>query len=207
LARDGYNILIVGRNSAKVNTKLEEIKTLYPTVKTRSVIGDLGQLTKFADYRKIEELTSDIDVAILVLNAGVKDDVKFVTNHSDKMVQDILNVNAVHMTFMAKVFINRLIQRNKDSSAILVVGSGVRALPIPGLNLYCATKKCVYYMCKAMGDDMVRQNKNVKVVCYDSGAVSTNMTEHNKHMISPEEAAERALGSLSKPMEYCSFES
>ena len=144
-------------------------------------------------------------MSLLCLNAGVMD-YNFVRMQTDKWVQDILNVNAVHVAFMTKVFIKRLVERNLDSSAILVTGSGLRALPIPGINVYCGTKKFVYYMCKALGEDLKRQKKKVRVVCFDSGPVSTNMTEHNKGMIGPEVASERALSALGKTLELNSFE-
>ena len=88
---------------------------------------------------------------------------------------------------MAKAFIKRLIDRNNENTAILVIGSGLQLIKAPGLNIYAATKRFVNYLCRAIGNDFDRQNYKVRVICYDSGAVKTNMTK-NGFGANPEEA-------------------
>ena len=68
------------------------------------------------------------------------------------MVQDILTVNAVSVSHFTKVFIERLLQ--SDNSKLLVVGSGIRAIPAPGMALYSSTKQWVYYFCKTLGSEL-----------------------------------------------------
>ena len=90
------------------------------------------------------------------------------------MVQDILTVNAVSVSHLSKVFMDRLML--KQNAAILVVGSGIRAIPAPAMCLYSSTKNWVYYFCKTLGSELKKQGSSVKVVCFEPGGVATKMT-------------------------------
>ena len=66
---------------------------------------------------------------------------------------------------------------NSSETAILVIGSGIRAIPAPGMNLYSTTKNFVYYLCKCIGYEQVKTDSKVKVLCYEPGGVATKMTK------------------------------
>ena len=51
--------------------KLKEIKEYSKKdIKTMSIQADLGKLTKIQEYESIAEKLKDIDIGILILNAG-----------------------------------------------------------------------------------------------------------------------------------------
>ena len=59
-------------------------------------------------------------------------------------------------------------------SAILTIGSGIRAIPAPGLNLYSSTKQFLYYLTKSMAYEL--KDSNLDLLCYEPGGVDTKMT-------------------------------
>ena len=51
--------------------KLEEIKkSANHEIKTKYIVADFSSMTKYADYQYIAEEIKDIDIGMLVLNAG-----------------------------------------------------------------------------------------------------------------------------------------
>lgn len=65
---------MVARNQSKMNEKIELIKKDLgekgSIIKFRSVIADLGKLGTMKEYEGLADKLKDIDIAMLVLNAG-----------------------------------------------------------------------------------------------------------------------------------------
>ena len=53
LAADGFNICIISRSKTKIDSKLEEIKTMHPKVKTLGIVCDFAKLSTVAQYRDL----------------------------------------------------------------------------------------------------------------------------------------------------------
>ena len=51
LAAQGFNICMVSRNKEKIDTKLAEIKELFPLCETRGVVADLSKMSTMEEYR------------------------------------------------------------------------------------------------------------------------------------------------------------
>ena len=88
LAENGFNILIVARNEAKIKVKLNEIRELIgiKNFKTDYIIADFGEMNKISQYKQLifdEIMKRGIDIGVLCLNAGVT----YKTTHFD-LVQD-----------------------------------------------------------------------------------------------------------------------
>ena len=177
LAELGYGIAIVGRNREKTEGKLEEIRKLFPGTQTKAIIADIGQLTKLADYEQIELQTRDINVKYLVLSAGLCT-IQTVTDMTDREFQDMIVVNAVSVAMLIKVFMARLTAsaESKPEPGILILGSGIRAVPAPCMNLYSSTKHFVNCLSHSLGYELQRAKSKVRIVCYEPGGTDTKMT-------------------------------
>jgi len=72
LARQKFNICIVSRNENKMKEKLEEISKEVgdPNLKTRYIVADFSKLHSIEDYKYIKDQLNDVDVGVLILNAG-----------------------------------------------------------------------------------------------------------------------------------------
>ena len=106
LAKQGFNICIIGRNQEKVNQKLQEIREgCGRVIETKAVIADLAKYTTISDYEKIADQVKDLDIAMLLLNAGVAQFYPF-TEASNDLIEQMVSVNALHPIYLAKVLLN-----------------------------------------------------------------------------------------------------
>ena len=71
LARQGFNICVVARNLDKINQKLQDIReSCGRVIETKAVVADFAKMSTIEDYQRISDELKDIDIAILLLNAG-----------------------------------------------------------------------------------------------------------------------------------------
>ena len=76
LARQGFNIVMVSRNEAKMKEKVEELKREVKgkggrEIETRIVVADFAGLSTMQQYKEvIFEQVADLDIGVVVLNAG-----------------------------------------------------------------------------------------------------------------------------------------
>lgn len=56
---------MISRNEEKIKEKLKSIHT-----KTRCIVADMGKMANYQDYAKVAKEVEDIDIGMLVLNAG-----------------------------------------------------------------------------------------------------------------------------------------
>ena len=65
----------------------------------------------------------------------------------------MVDVNVTHVIMMTKLFVEKLIKREKKS-AIINVGSTVGYNVMSGNAVYCATKAAVMYFTEAIGIEL-----------------------------------------------------
>lgn len=92
----------MARNEQKMKEKLA---TMPSSVETKYVVADFFEMTKIEDYQRIATELKSLDIALLFLNAGVGQVGPF-SEIPDYRVQAVMNINAVHPTYMAKVLVN-----------------------------------------------------------------------------------------------------
>jgi len=69
-------------------------------------VADFSQMKSIEDYeRLVQDKISKLDVGILILNAGVGGMGPF-SEIRDKDIEIIVNVNALHVIYFAKVLVN-----------------------------------------------------------------------------------------------------
>ena len=109
LAREGFNICIVSRSESKIKEKLEEIRKECrngdDSFKTMCLVADFWKLRTMEDYRKVVgEKLQDLDVGVLVLNAGFAHVGPF-AEISDEELEKQVQVNANHVIYTAKAMV------------------------------------------------------------------------------------------------------
>ena len=171
LAAKGFNICIVARNEAKMQEKLAEIKKVAPLVQTKCVVADFFEMLTIKQYQEtIADKLKDIDVALLILNAGVGQVGPFSEAPAERL-QHVMSINALHPMYTAKVMINQLLER-KERSAIVVVSSGLGGRPIPGCVTYSSAKACSSFMAQALSYEV---RDKIDVMSYEAGPAGTKM--------------------------------
>ena len=136
------------------------------------ILIDFSELNTIEEYEeKVLKRLKDIDVGILALNAGIggtDTSQPFVDNNT---IEDQLNINVLHVTYISKVLLPKLSSRN-SKSAIILLSSICATRPFPSMITYSATKNFVTNFGKMLSFEM--KNK-IDTIVYEPGAVDTNM--------------------------------
>jgi len=74
------------------------------------VVADFAKLTKISEYENIAAQLKDIDIGMLILNAGWSQVAPFL-DYSPDLIEYTLNINAVHPAYLSKVLVNQMNSR------------------------------------------------------------------------------------------------
>ena len=128
LAKAGLNIVLMSRRQGELIRVEAELKQEFPYVKTRVVQADFALSSEPGFFKDIEKELSDLDISILVNNAGLLFWEKF-EDFDPQQLHDQININSTSYAMMTHTFINRFLER-KQRSGIINVAS---------LASYCPT--------------------------------------------------------------------
>ena len=71
LAEKGLNIVLAGRSKERLDAAEKEVKATCKSVQTRWVLVDLNESMEVNFFDKVFNQVKDLDISILVNNAGV----------------------------------------------------------------------------------------------------------------------------------------
>lgn len=142
-AEKGFNLLLIGRNEAKLSDVKASIKTRYSKCKEIKVLViDFSKPDGI--YNTIQkEVDSLPDVHVLVNCVGISYCTpeyysQLEVTNSPTFVDDIINVNLVSAAKMVKIVLPKMEKQGRG--VIINVSSIAAAYPSPLLSLYAATK-------------------------------------------------------------------
>jgi 17beta-estradiol 17-dehydrogenase / very-long-chain 3-oxoacyl-CoA reductase len=179
LANQGFNICIIARNEAKMQEKLASIKAEAlkngKNIETRYVVADLADLTRYRDYQVIADQLRDIDIGLLILNAGwtLMGPFKDLTPQE---IEQTVTINALHPIYLLKALLNQLLARKKRSG-IVITSSGLGSVPVPGVISYSAAKAFSSYLGQALNIEL---RSKIDVISFECGEVSTKLLGNRK---------------------------
>lgn len=144
LASKGLNILLVGRNSQKLESTAKEIIDRHNNIEVRYVVLDYLQKSEEI-VEKMEEAMKGLDVGVLVNNAGMASPYFRYFHEDDEEYMDaIVKVNLEGATWITKAVIPKMVRKKKG--IIVNIGSASSMIPsYPLASLYAATKGLVLY--------------------------------------------------------------
>lgn len=153
LAQLGFNIVLISRNSEKLNEAVERLKQMQAT---KSVKSQFKIITfDFKDSSKkelVDRMVADIeglDICFLVNNVGVNS-VQPHLNLSHDQITDITNINCTSMVVLTAKLIHRMSTRGKRSGIINVSSlAGENATPF--MSLYSASKSFTNKFSEGLG--------------------------------------------------------
>ncbi len=167
LASLGYDLLLVARNTDKLN----ELRSELTDVNVRVITLDLS---REQDSFDLYEHTKDEKIDFLVNNAGFGVYGKFTDVPLEKELELIhTNVCAVHI--LTKLYLRDMVKRN--SGHILNVGSAAGFLAGPTFSSYYASKNYVVRLTEAIHEELRRDKINVGVSVLCPGPVQTNFND------------------------------
>jgi len=168
LGAEGYDLVVVGRR----RDRLEELVSLLPNVKVRSLVADLGTgagVESVADVCAAEELT------MLVNNAGVAHYMPFVELPAGK-ANEVLHVKVVAPTMLARAAVPGMVERG---SGTIINVSGMLAFSGPASIERLPLRRAVYTgalahivaLSQALHAELKSQGVSVQALC--PGVVAT----------------------------------
>lgn len=143
LAEKGFNICFIARNLEKTESVRKEIQTTYPKLKTSIIIADFEYAPQdpISFFQKInEEFTKQniVNIAVLINNVGYSDMAHF-EKVQEKEIVNMLAVNIYPVSFLSRIVIPKMLDRNKKS-LIINLSSAAGKSPCPFLCIYGASK-------------------------------------------------------------------
>ena len=165
-AKDGYNLILVGRDEEGLNQLAGGFHNQYGT-ETTILSKDLSD-PKAPDEIYAETAGKQIDV--LVNDAGFGKYGMFATETDLQRELDLVQVNAVALMHLTKLFLKDMVARNEGK--ILMLGSEVSVFPNPLMAVYGATKAFIKSFSEAIRNEL--KDTNVTVTVLMPGATNTN---------------------------------
>ena len=167
-AKDGYNLVLVARsedNLLELGQHFEGQFGIKVTLITKDLAGDeAGQQV----YDEVKQ--QDIQVDVLVNNAGMGEYGLFATETDLQKEIDIIHINVIALVKLTKLYLKDMVQRNDGK--ILMLGSVVSVIPNPLMAVYGATKSFIYSFSEALRNEIKETNVTLTVLM--PGATDTD---------------------------------
>lgn len=165
-AMDRYDLVLVARNSARLETLARELRSRYG-VRATVIVQDLADPA--AAQTIFERLNSEsIEVEVLVNNAGTQVYGEFAKESVEQQLA-MIQVNTSALVHLTRLLLPRMIRRGRGR--ILHVGSTGSFAPGPLNAVYCATKAFVLSFSEAIGAELAGTGVTVTALC--PGATDT----------------------------------
>lgn len=166
-AKDGYNLVLVGRNEDMLQQQAYNLYNQYGTQAT-ILIKDLADPSA-PDQIYAETNARDIQIDVLVNDAGFGEYGQFATETDLQREREVVQVNAIALMHLTKLYLNDMVGRNEGK--ILMLGSEVSVIPNPMMAVYGATKAFIKSFAEAIRNEL--KDTNVIVTVLMPGATNT----------------------------------
>jgi short-subunit dehydrogenase len=169
-AKDGYNLVLVARNQAKLEALSQQLAEKYDV----SVWVEPADLSKRGAAKKLAaKLTQqNIEIDVLVNNAGVLEHGRFV-DIGGSAHQRILDLNVTGLTAMLDQFLP--VMQKRGNGRVLNVASIAAFQPLPSLATYAASKAYVLSLTESLSEEL--KNTGVTITALCPGFTATNMLD------------------------------
>ena len=167
-AKDGYSLVLVDINQEGMEQLASSFHNQYGT-QTTLINKDLASTTA-PDEIYAETAGKGVVIDILVNNAGFGEYGKFATETDLQRELSIVQVNAIALMHLTKLYVKDMVSRNDGK--ILMLGSEVSVAPNPLMAVYGATKAFIKSFSEANRDEL--KDTNVTVTVLMPGATNTN---------------------------------
>lgn len=160
LAHDGFALLLVARDEARLKVVQKELETDYSiTVEIFPV--DLSQPKASIEIEKFVSI-HDWQIEALINNAGFGDFGFFHESRPEK-IASMIQVNVVALTELTRAFLPQMVQQKKGH--ILNLASTAAFQPGPLMAVYYATKAYVLSFTEAIANEVKDKGVIVTALC------------------------------------------
>lgn len=173
LAERGANLVLVSRSEVKLQALGRRLERQYKITAT-VMPADLASTTE-VDQLISNLKTKSIDVDLLINNAGFGLFQRFLEIPLDRQLEEI-DVNVRAVVVLTHALAPAMVARNKGGVINLSSSAGFQ--PVPGANVYAASKSFVLLFSEALAQELVATSVRVMAVC--PGPVATGFFADKK---------------------------
>lgn len=139
--KQSFKVLLIARDEKKLGETQAELKTKYPDQNVKYITYEFNKIYTDNEIESLKQSIFEItgnNISVLVNNVGVITRGMLPDIANDK-INEMINVDLVSVTFMTKVFIN-LIENREGKSLVVISGSIAGRMRQPGRTIYSASK-------------------------------------------------------------------
>jgi len=180
LAERGFNVIIHGRNSTKLEAVKKEVQARFPKTQLETVLADACT----ADPAEVSERIAHLPVSVLINNAGIgtfDGEMLYLNSASQKQVETMMSTNIWFPTLLTRAMIPRLTQ----PALVVNVSSIVSEFAPPTLVVYGSTKTFLNTLTAGVRREVARQGMDITVQTLQVGSVTTSVTLAAAGLMSP----------------------
>lgn len=166
LAAAGVNLVIAARTQSALDEAASKLKQAHG-VEVRTVAADMSSE---AGVEKVIAACAELEIGLLVANAGVEQHGHFVAMDAKKL-SGMVGLNVMAPTMLAHHFGAAMVKRGRG--AILLTSSIIGWNPTPYFSAYCATKAYVNMLGESLSAELAEHGVDVSVI--SPGATETPM--------------------------------
>jgi len=193
-ADEGFNLVLVARRIER----LEELAKQLKEKNNIDVISVCADLSKDDFLSLVLEKIKDIEINILVNNAGIGSSGRFETIPTEKEI-DLVKLNCLAPLILTHHFVKGMIKNKKG--AIIFLGSIVAFQPNPFVSTYAASKSFNLMMGSGLWYELKKYN--IDVLSVSPGGTRTEFLRTGKSnsgliVDEPENVVRTAINALGK---------
>ncbi len=167
IAATGLNVVLVARSDSRLKQLSSAIERDYP-IKTRVIAADLTEVDGIA---RLFEATADLDIGLLVNNAGREDSGPFLQIPIDDAIKTV-DLNIKVPLQLTQHFATKMRARGKGG--ILIMSSIVAFQGVPNIANYAASK--AYDLVFAEGIAAELEPLNIDVLSVNPGFTKSELS-------------------------------
>jgi len=158
LAAEGFRVVLVGRRADRLAALREHLRTAHGA-EARTLCMDLAQE---GAAEALDAATSDLDVGLLINNAGFGYMGRFVQQDPVRLAE-MIRLNCQAVMLLAHRFGNRLAARGRGAMVIVSSVAGFQATPY--MCAYGATKAFDLSLAEGLANELKRSGVDVMALC------------------------------------------
>ncbi|KIN05144.1 hypothetical protein OIDMADRAFT_142894 [Oidiodendron maius Zn] len=168
LAQSGFNIILHGRNPAKLEEVRRTLGQEYPQSEIRVIVADVSDSAQMQSrISSIVEELRHLHLTVLINNVGgppplMKPLYKPFAVHIDTDIEGMLNMNIRFTIYLTRALLPHLI-KNQKPSLIINIGS-FADIGMPWLSMYSGTKAFINSWSSALARELNAEETRVEVL-------------------------------------------
>ncbi|KAK3307357.1 uncharacterized protein B0T15DRAFT_501875 [Chaetomium strumarium] len=195
LAAKGFNLVLISRTQSKLDDLARALTLRWTGFQAKTLAMDYSQ-DNDADYQRLAELISGLDVGILINNVGQSHSipVPFLETARDEL-QNIVTINCLGTLKTTQVVAPKLVERKRG--LILTMGSFAGVMPTPYLATYSGSKAFLQHWSSSLASELQPHGVDVHLVV--SYLVTTAMSKIRRTSLlipNPKQFVRSALGKV-----------